>query len=394
MRLALAISILLTTIALSAAELPTPAAPDSAEPHLAAGHDGSLIMSWIEPGAGKKHAVRFATWKAGRWSQPRTIVERDDLFVNWADFPSVVADAKGNLFAHWLQKSGEATYAYDIMLSISRDGGATWTRPRKLHDDDTKSEHGFVSLVPAGREGIAAAWLDGREMKGDHDHGGGGSMTLRYAEVAPDGTISRRALLDNRVCECCATGMTIGPAGPVVVYRDRSEQEVRDIGYVRRAGGRWTSPRIVHADGWKIEGCPVNGPQIDSRGNRIVTAWFSGAETKARVFAAFSSNGGVSFSKPLQIDGGSPVGRLDVVLLTPETAAVAWIERTGGNAQVVVRRVGADGKLGPIVRVGDSSSARSAGFPRMSVVGGDLFVAWTEPSTPKRIRLAKIDFPR
>ena len=50
----------------------------------------------------------------------------EDLFVNWADVPSVVLLDDGTLAAHWLQCSGLPMYAYDVRLSWSRDAGKTW----------------------------------------------------------------------------------------------------------------------------------------------------------------------------------------------------------------------------------------------------------------------------
>ncbi|HYI09323.1 MAG TPA: hypothetical protein VEK57_09640 [Thermoanaerobaculia bacterium] len=84
--------------------MPAPAGPGAAEPHLAASRDGSLLMSWLENGA-----LKFASYENGRWSAPKTIVQRNDLFVNWADFPSIV-ESNDTLYAHWLQKSGAGTY--------------------------------------------------------------------------------------------------------------------------------------------------------------------------------------------------------------------------------------------------------------------------------------------
>src|SRR5688572_23886372 len=61
-----------------------PAGAGSAEPFLFAAKD-SLLMSWLEPVPNSKdHALRFARYRDGRWSPPRTITRRNDLFVNWA----------------------------------------------------------------------------------------------------------------------------------------------------------------------------------------------------------------------------------------------------------------------------------------------------------------------
>src|SRR5207244_3967080 len=110
-------------------EIQSPAGAGAAEPFLSATKN-ALLMSWLEPIANSNRvALRFARWSGGKWSEPRTIIERDDLFVNWADFPSVVEDVKGVLFAHWLQKSGSSTYACDVQMATSIDGGRTWNKP-------------------------------------------------------------------------------------------------------------------------------------------------------------------------------------------------------------------------------------------------------------------------
>lgn len=101
-------------------EIPVPSGKGAAEPFLFTTRDGSLLLSWIESGS-----VRMARYRNGKWSAASTIVKRDDLFVNWADFPSVVEMPGGTLLAHWLQKSGTGTYAYDVRVARSKDGGKT-----------------------------------------------------------------------------------------------------------------------------------------------------------------------------------------------------------------------------------------------------------------------------
>lgn len=372
-------------------EIDSPAGPSSAEPFLSTAPDNSVLLSWLERKApeSKTYALKLARREGGKWSTPQTITERDDLFVNWADFPSVVAGSGDLLFAHWLQKSGKGVYAYDVRLAVSRDRGKSWSRSVVTHRDGTQTEHGFVSLVP-GADSVAAVWLDGRKMTtghGEHDEGAG-PMTLRYARIDAQGKIRDEVELDELVCECCQTGMSFTDGGAVVVYRDRSPKEVRDISVVRRRGSQWSAPKPLHGDGWSIEGCPVNGPQIDSRGKQAVVAWFTAANATKRVYAAFSNDSGASFGRPIAVDAGNPVGRVDVVLLPDGAALVSWIEQVGDRAEVRVRRIRPDGRLDSPLKVAASSPARSAGVPRMTMAGNEVYVAWTEPEQPFRIRLA------
>lgn len=372
----------------------SPAGAGAAEPHLFAAKD-SVLLSWLEPVVGTdRTALRFSRYKGGHWSQPRVIVDRSDLFVNWADFPSLAEDEKGVLFAHWLQKNGTGPYAYDVRMAISSDGGVTWGKSFVLNRDGKQAEHGFATLVPLPGGGVGATWLDGRNMKaGGHDggdHETGGDMTLRYATIDARGTIAADVPLDERTCECCTTGMAMTAAGPVIVYRDRTADEVRDVSVVNRQAKGWSQPRTLHADGWKIDGCPVNGPQIDALGDRVAVAWFTAAGDKQRAYVALSNDSGAKFGKPIVIDDGKPAGRTDIVVLSREEALVTWLEQTPAGAEIRARRVHFNGKAGPSWKVADSAAARAAGFARMARSGKEVFIAWTEQSaTSKRIHVAR-----
>ena len=368
----------------------SPAQRGSAEPFLYGTQDG-VLLSWLEPVGDKTHALKFARMQNGRWSSPRTIVQRDDLFVNWADFPSIVEDAKGTLFVHWLQKSGSGTYAYDVRMATSTDGGTTWSEPFLLNRDGMQAEHGFVSLVPLREGGVGATWLDGRNMKaGDHEHDGG-DMTVRYATVDAGGNVRGDVEVDERACECCTTGMAMTDAGPVVVYRDRSGEEIRDISFVRQSESGWTRPQQIATDGWKINGCPVNGPQADAFGESVAVAWFTGAGDRQRVYVAWSADSGSTFAAPVIVDDGKPAGRVDVLLLDEGTALIAWLEQTSAGAEIRARRVSRNGRTQPSRKIADSSMARAAGFPRIAKVGRQVYFAWTDQSAAsKRIRMARV----
>jgi hypothetical protein len=361
-----------------------PAAPGSQVPNLAVGLDGGLYLSWIEPRGGG-HALRFATWSDGRWSAPRTVAAGDDWFVNWADFPSMAALEDGTLAAHWLVRSGGSTYAYDVHLAVSRDGGVTWSEPLRPHRDATETEHGFVSLVP-GAEGFGVLWLDGRDTVAVPP----GAMTLRSATLLGNGELRDEARVDDSVCDCCSTdAVRTGDGAILVAYRDRTAAEVRDVSVARRAASGWSAPRTVHADGWEIAACPVNGPALASRGDVVAVAWFTAAREAALVQVAFSRDGGRTFGPPLRVDHGSPLGRVDVLLLDDGSALVSWLERDDSHARLLLRRVTPARAL-PSIVVAATSPARASGFPRMARLGHEIVLAWTETGEPSRIVTAAL----
>ncbi len=371
----------------------SPAAADSREPELSATADGRIILSWVEKVGEKRYALRFATRDASNWSKAGTVAEGENWFVNWADFPSVIALTDGSIAAHWLVKSASSTYAYDVNIARSKDGGKTWGKPVVPHSDKTQTEHGFVSLIPLPDGRAGAIWLDGRNLK-DVKEGGDEhtplpvSMTLRYAAIDAEGNLSDEMQLDERVCECCQTSAALTSEGAIAVYRDRSDTEIRDIYTVSRQQGSWSTPRAVHADHWEINGCPVNGPSVAADGRRVAVAWYTGANDTPRVKAAFSNDAGASFGKAIEVDDGETLGRVDAILLPDGSALVCWLSGNPEGGAIKVRRVSSDGSLGPAAVIAKTDISRSSGFPRMARLGDEVHFAWTEFGKPSYVRTA------
>ncbi|MCI0436278.1 MAG: glycoside hydrolase [Gemmatimonadetes bacterium] len=385
------------------APMPSPAGPASGEPFLATSSGDAAWLSWLER-QDSVHALRVSRLEGESWSEPRTIATSSSFFVNWADFPSVFERADGGLVAHWLARSGEGTYAYDVVLATSTDRGESWTGPVRPHSDGTQSEHGFVSLFPLASGTVGAVWLDGRETvdnpqthaaAGADGHAGDATraMTLRFTTIEPDGTTRDDALVDDRVCDCCQTDVAATADGAVLVYRDRTAEEVRDISVRRLVDGEWSAAMPVHADGWVIRGCPVNGPSVAAQGDAVAIAWFTAAGDTAKVNVAFSADGGATFAPPVRLDLGDPIGRVDALMLEDGTALVGWLERDADGARVLVRHVAPDRSMSEPTTVTASSAERASGFPRMARAGDRVIFAWTAPGDPARIGVAASPLP-
>jgi len=360
---------------------------NSAQPHLSTqGH--RVTLSWIER-SGETAALRFAERTDKGWTDARTAASGSNWFVNWADVPSVVRLQNGNLAAHWLEKSAHSTYAYDVRLSFSIDDGRTWSPAVTPHHDGTKTEHGFASLFQMPGSGLGLVWLDGRQMKaGDHDGVDAGPMTIRGAVFNVDGTQAAELLVDDRVCECCPTAAAVTSGGPIVAFRNRTADEIRDIYVSRLVGAKWTEPIPVHRDNWKIAACPVNGPALSASGRDVAIAWFTAVGDSGHVYAAFSSNAGESFGPPIRIDEAGAVGRVDVELVADGSAAVTWIEFANERSEFRIRRAEPNGSRSASVAVSGIASGRSSGYPRMARRGDELLFAWTQTGEKPQVRTA------
>ena len=385
--------------ALHATAWQLPAPDGAAQPDLVTAPDGTLLLSWIEP-RGDGHALRFARHGNAGWSAPGTIAEGDDWFVNWADTPHLAVTADGALWAHWLRKSAAATYAYDVVLSRSGDGGATWSAPRVVNRDGTPTEHGFVAMWPAGPSSLGIAWLDGRATAGGHGghdgHGGGGMMTLRTARFDAAFARHEETRLDASACDCCQSAAAATRAGHVVAYRDRTRDEIRDIAVVRHDGVDWQPPRIVHADGWRMPACPVNGPALAARDDTVVVAWYTAAGGVPRVRVAASTDAGASFGAPVEADSGDAVqGRLAVALdADGQGAWVTWLREDASGQSLRLARFepGSRVLMPSIAAARVAGKGRGTGFPQLVVSGDRIHLVWTDVLDGRpRLRGAMVD---
>jgi len=289
--------------------------------------------------------------------------------------------------------NSEDDEAYDLKIARSTDSGRTWSKPMLPHHDGTKTQHGFASIVPIAGGGFLVVWLDGRTTHPEaRNPADAGSMTLRAAEFDSKGAQRSETLIDARVCDCCPLSMAATAAGPLVVFRDRSANEIRDIALARLSAGKWTSPAIVHRDGWKIEGCPVNGPSVSAERSSVAVGWFTGATGSGRAFVSFSSDGGATFGVPVPIEDTEAIGRVQIQLLADGGAAVLWIESHRPQSQLRLRRIDPAGGRSASSLLGEGMGQ---GHPRMTKNGDELLFAWVEsPDSSTGIRTARASTSR
>lgn len=369
--------------------LPAPAG--AAQPDLGQTADGELLLSWVVA-QGDGHALQFSRFDQAAWSPPLTIARGEDWFVNWADTPHITATADGALWAHWLQKSAAATYAYDVALVRSQNGGASWSAPVLVNDDGTPTEHGFVSMWPASSRSLGIAWLDGRETaagrqasapEGGHAGHPAGAMTLRTARFDAALQRSGERRLDAMVCDCCQTDVATGGRGTLLVYRDRTAGEIRDIQVRRLGAAGWSAPTAVHADGWRMPACPVNGPAVAASGDEAVVAWYTAAGDTPRVQLARSVDAGGSFGPPVVVDSGHQVqGRVDVAIDDASVWAL-WTRESDAGQTLQLARYARDlsGELQRMEVARLVGRGRGTGFPQLALHDGVAVVVWTETGT-------------
>ena len=372
--------------------LSNPTKIDSQTPRLFSSA-ATLYMSWVTFKDDLDY-LYYSSYTGNTWSTPEVIASGNTWFTNWADFPAI-AQNNGSLLSSYLQKSDKAAYSYDVKLNYKNRDSTSWKKNFLLHTDGTKTEHGFVSMIAANNQDeFFVTWLDGRNTiesdPTDHEngnHSGPGAMTLRGAMVDIQGNVINSKELDHRICDCCQTSAAMTLNGPVVLYRDRTHEEIRDISIVRwQDDNTWSAPKTIHTDNWQIAGCPVNGPAVAAFEKNLAVAWFTAANEIPKVQVVFSSNNGETFGKPIHINTQETLGRVDIVALNNTEAVVSWMERDINDiAYVQIAKITNSGEKGPTITLTKTNAGRASGFPQIELLNGSIYAAMTlldETNTP------------
>jgi len=215
-------------------------------------------------------------------------------FVNWADVPSVIP------LQHESMAAPLAPEERQQQLRVRR-APRVFQRPRPDvvevgHAAPRRDANGAwvrVRLFRCPARVSASWWLDGRQMKaGAHE---AWAPEAWVSEVR----CSRPMAIRHQKCQSTIESANAARRhclftvdGPIVAYRNRTSDEIRDIYVSRLVGGRWTQGRAVHNDNWRIAACPVNGPALSAKGRDVAIAWFTAVGDAGRVYAAFSSDAG------------------------------------------------------------------------------------------------------
>ncbi|HOV97100.1 MAG TPA: sialidase family protein [Thermomonas sp.] len=365
-----------------------PSEPGSMAPDLVTAPGGRVLLSWINRSQGRRNALQFAAYTeaAGWQSQPRTIAVGNSLLANAADTPHLLATADGALWSQWLQTQPDNPSGYDTVLARSKDGGMSWTQITRVNNDGQAAEHGFAALWPHGTNGLGMAWLDGRAQAAQpipaHDHAqhAMGAMQLRSNIFNLDLQRGEDAVVDARSCDCCQTAAAMTEQGPLLAWRDRSDADIRDIAVARFENGAWTPPKLVHADGWKIEACPVAGPALAAQGKTAVVLWYSEAGGTPTLRMARSVDAGSTFAEPVVLDTGTAVLGRAAIGVDAQHVWALWLREDAHGQTLLLARYTPDlsKRLQQVTVATLGARGMASGYPKLAVDAGGAWLAWTD----------------
>ena len=294
--------------------------------------------------------------------------------------PKIAFASDSSLYAVYLlgKDVGKRFPVSALRVVHSRDLGRTWSPPVTVTDDTAAfGSHNFHALAVSPDGEVYVAWLDGRAGK-----------SAAYIANSSDGgatwgTNVRMSV--GEACPCCRTALAAGTGGVIyAAWRAVLDGNVRDI-VVARSGDRghtWSEARRVHADDWKIDGCPHAGPSLQlGEDGRLHVLWWTGKPGSAGVFYAVSADSARTFSEPVAIatqSSPSP-SHVQLALARSGTLVAAWDELSGDMPVVRARVALRNASFGQPVTLTDP--ARASQFPAIAMHGDTAYVAWSSTTT-------------
>jgi hypothetical protein len=270
-------------------------------------------------------------------------------------------------------------------MKFSDDEGKTWGPTFIPHRNRAPVQHGFAYLQPISPGSVRVAWLDGSQRL-DVSKPKPESMALLSARIDKTGRISHRTVLDEQVCTCCQPALHQTTTGWLAAYRDRTSAQIRDIS-VAALDGKGVTGRVHLADGWRIAGCPLNGPTIASAHRRLAVSWFTAAYETPKVRIAYSSDSGATFGPPIDVATNTPRGQVSTVALSDGSFLVGWLEFGGGQLAYQVRQVTEGGNLKESHTILRSATAIASA--QLACAAQRLYLSWATMST-NRVHLSHL----
>jgi peroxiredoxin len=366
----------------------TNATGGGAAPVFATSPSGHMALAWVSaPNGGRDGRLYVRPRPNDAASIPATEL-RDSLgsMSIYGEVPPKVAfGPHGSLYAAYLVTKivpGMRWPQNALRFAVSEDGGAHWGAPATVTGDKVFGSYDDHALHVAPDGTIYLSWL--AEVSHDTSH-------TFFARSTDGGTTwSKPAVIDPDLsCPCCRTAMASGADGSLyVAWRKRfagAHGEERDIVVAKSVdhGATWATPVRVHVDAWQVSYCPDAGPSVKvARDGTIHIAWWTGKEGRAGTQYARSTDGGATFSPPVELGLGqhSRAAHIQLALGAGDSTVVAaWDDGTRQVPQIVVR-VSTDGgrSFGPPDVV--SADASQAGYPVVTLQRDTILLAWQERS--------------
>jgi hypothetical protein len=261
-------------------------------------------------------------------------------------------------------KGGGRPSDLQIVYTISKDNGNTWSKPEPVHKDRTpQTVRGFfdATVLPNGEIGVAYL-NDIAGQKHQRD--------LRFVSSEGD-TFGTEHIIDPFVCDCCNVSLLTDQNKKLNIYYRENENNTRDIATMTSSdnGKTFSKTKILFQDNWKINGCPHSGPSSAAYGSNNLITWFSGTENEPGIRVVTGQGKKLLvLSDPSAKNAFAVAANKSAVVLWEENKSTTDVPKT----QVGYKHIKSDGNPATNWVKGSENGMNATGV----VVGNKLVVAY------------------
>jgi BNR repeat-like domain len=348
---------------------------------------GDVMLSWTEKDAqgitsfclafsqdkgknfGEKKVIYAGNGVGNSRLMRAKILEKKDgslvaIFSNRTDAPAPPqASKEGGKEGNKEGKGGKGgKRSLDIVYCTSKDNGTTWTSPKSVDADPTQGiVKGFFDAALMSNDEIAVAYLKDVANSTKHEE-----RDLRLV-ITKNGVFQPEKVIDPVVCDCCNINFLVDANGALnIFYRDNND-DIRDIAKMTSTdnGATFSTPKIVHNDGWKIAGCPHSGAVSSTHSKSSLVAWYSGSETESGIRLVTQEGKKLFVLDDKSVKNPCLVGGQNQSIML-------WEQNAENNkTQLVFRKINAEKVSENLSVEGSENATNSIGL----VVGNQLLIA-------------------
>ena len=312
------------------------------------------LLSWNEDGK-----TLVSHWQNDRWSQVKDLGL--SFQTNWLDQAQFLVFEGAYYGAGRSPEKGSRR----IVVYKSLDG-ETWTDNELDIPVSDTGELGFIKLFAIGGN-LHISWIEGYE-----NHSRLVAANLSSKNI-------NKVVLDSKVCDCCPYSVTnINQDSVALAYRDRSDEELRNIRVIKFDSSLKPSEIVLKQNDWHTESCPMNGPSLIRSHEGLSLAWYSILQSKGRVFYAHSSdlNTFQTFNPMDGLQGSS--GRVSLTNISEEKVLLSWVgPDENGKGRIWARPITIRGEGGPTFELAGMNLSLKSGYPTLSSNDDKTYITWT-----------------
>ena len=183
----------------------------------------------------------------------------------------------------------------------------------------------------------------------------------------------QKTVIDSMVCECCSIGVNHGTKteSGIIAYRDRDQDDQRNISIATITNTGDATGFGFDQKSWKINGCPVNGPQVvRNKSGKILVSWYSEAEGSGINYLAVGDKASQMKVVGKFGDELPSVGRIKSSLLEDGRLLNLWVgTNESGKGRLLANTWSEESGWGSLLEISGFDRSRSSGFPTAAVVG-------------------------